>query len=140
MKKQQISIICSIPGIALSSLGLIISLGSIDAGGFQALGIIFILPSLLALIITMLDFLIATNKINGHYTGQLIYSCFSTIVKIGVILLLIPLLIDDLKYKLNGYSSNLNFNLIVIALLIIISIPSILNITKLVSRKKRKQI
>ena len=46
-----ISIICGIIGIILSSCGLIIGLQSVGAEGRGQLGVIFIMPSAIALIL-----------------------------------------------------------------------------------------
>ena len=133
--QKVISVICSVLGIILASFGLIVSLLSIGAEGFGRLGVIFIVPSLLALFIIILDFLIVIGKIRKG----LIYSWISCLVKIGVIIFFIPDTIYEFKYELQYGMSNLYFNLMVIFLLVIITIPSVFNIIKLNYLKKSNE-
>ena len=58
-----ISIICSIIGLIFSSFGLIIGLQSIGAPGLGGIGVIFIMPSVIALLVILFDFLITLGKI-----------------------------------------------------------------------------
>lgn len=139
MKKMQriISIICSILGVIISLYGLIVGLRSIGTNGWGQLGVIFIIPSVIALIVIILDFFITVDKVKRG----LVYSCISSIIKIGIILCLIPSTFSNYKYEVQHNVSNLSFNLILITLLMIITIPSILNIKKLISsRKKSKKL
>ncbi len=130
--QKAISIMCSVLGIILSLFGLTLGLQSIGANVFDQLGIIFIIPSIFVLLIIVFDFLITVGKIKKG----LIYSCISTLVKIGITILLIPSTIYDYKYELQYGVSNLNFNLILIVFLVIIAIPSILNTISLSSLRK----
>lgn len=130
-----ISIICSILGFILSLYGLTVGLQSIGAYGWGQLGVIFITPSVIALIIILLDFLIAVDKIKRG----LIYSCISSLIKIGIIVCIIPNIIYDYKYEVQYGASNLDFALILIGSLTIVSIPSILNIIKLITFKKNSE-
>lgn len=91
-KVKKISIICSILGFILSLFSLIIGLQSIGTNSWERLGIIFIMPSIIALIIIILDFLIAVDKIKKG----LIYSCIISVIKIGIIIYIIPITIYDL--------------------------------------------
>ena len=128
-----ISIICSIIGLIFSSFGLIIGFQSIGAPGWEGLYVIFIMPSVIALIVILFDFLITLDKIKKG----LIYSCINSIIKIGIIACFIPIAIsnyiDEMKFRV----SNLDFDIIVIVLLTIVTIPSILNIIKLIKSKKK---
>ena len=81
-----ISIICSGLGFIFSLFGLICGLQSINADGWAELGIIFILPSLIACLNIVLDFLVTIGKMKKG----LIYSCISALIKIIIIILLIP--------------------------------------------------
>lgn len=128
-----ISIICSIIGLNLSSIGLIMGLQSIGAPGWGELGVIFIMPSVIALLVILFDFLITLDKIKKG----LIYSCINSIIKIGIIACFIPTTISDYKYEMKFGASNLDFDIIVIVLLTIVTIPSILNIIKLIKSKKK---
>ena len=128
--QKVISIICSALGFILSLLGLKLSLQSIGADGWGQLGVIFIIPSVFALLIIVLDFLITVGKIKKG----LIYSCISSLIKIGIIILFIPSTIYDYKYELQYGVSNLDFDLILIVLLVIITIPSILNTIRLIKK------
>ena len=128
-----ISIICSIVGLIMSSFGLIMGLQSIGALGWDGLGVIFIMPSIIALIVILFDLLITLDNIKKG----LIYSCINSIIKIGILVCFIPTTIYDYKYEMKFGASNLDFDIIVIVLLIIITIPSILNIIKLIELKKK---
>ena len=128
-----ISIICSIIGLNLSSIGLIMGLQSIGAPGWGGLGVIFIMPSVIALLVILFDFLITLDKTKKG----LIYSCINSIIKIGIIACFIPTTISDYKYEMKFGASNLDFDIIVIVLLTIVTIPSILNIIKLIKSKKK---
>lgn len=134
--KKVISIICSIIGFVLALYGLFAGLQSIGAEGFGQLGIIFIMPSILALVIITLDFLITIDRIKKG----LVYSWISTLLKIGIIALFIPSTIYDYNYEMQYGVSNLDFDLLVIGLLIVVAIPSIMNIFKLVNKKKSETI
>ncbi len=125
--QKVISIICSVLGFILSLLGLKLGFQGINADDWGQLGVIFIIPSVFALLIIVLDFLITIGKIKKG----LIYSCISTLIKIGIIILFIPSTIYDFKYELQYGASNLDFDLILIVLLVIITIPSILNTIRL---------
>ncbi len=128
-----ISIICSIIGLILSSYGLIIGLQSIGADGLGQIGVIFIIPSIIALLVIVFDFLITLDKIKKG----LIYSCINSIIKLIIIGCFIPSTIHEYKYEINYGVSNFDFNLIVIVALTIITIPSILNIIKLFKLKNK---
>lgn len=129
-----ISIICSILGFILSLYGLILGLQSISADDLGQLGIILIMPSIFALIIIVLDFLITIDKIKRG----LIYSCISSLIKIGIIACFVPSIIYDYKYEIQYGISNLSFDLILIVSLAIVTIPSILNIIKLITFRKKQ--
>ncbi len=128
-----ISIICSVIGLILASLGLIAGLQSIGAPGFGGIGMIFILPSIIALLVILFDFLITL----GTVKKGLIYSCINSIIKIGIILCFIPNTISEYKYEMEFGASNFEFDIIIIVALIIVTIPSILNSIKLVNVKKK---
>ena len=128
-----ISIICSIIGLILSSFGLIMGLQSIGAPGWGGLGVIFIMPSVIALLVILFDFLITLDKIKKG----LIYSCINSIIKIGIMICFIPNTISEYKYEMEFGASNFEFDIIVIVALIIVTIPSILNSIKLVKLKKK---
>ena len=124
-----ISIICSIIGLILSSFGLIMGLQSIGASGWEKLGVIFIIPSVIVMLVIIFDFLITLDKIKKG----LIYSCINSIIKIGIICCLLLAAISDYKFG----TSNLELYIIVIVGLIVITIPSVLNIIKLIKSKKK---
>lgn len=132
-----VSIICSIIGLILSSfgltIGLISGLLSIGASGWGGLGVIFIMPSVIALLVILFDFLITLDQIKRG----LIYSCINSIIKIGIIVCFIPTAISDYKYEMKFGVSNLDFDIIVIVALTMVTIPSILNIIKLIKSKKK---
>lgn len=131
--QQVISIICSIIGLILSSYGLLMSLQSIGADGWGQLGVIFIIPSTIALTVIVFDFLITVGKIKGGF----IYSCINSIIKICIIGYVISSIISDYKYEIQYGVSNLDFDLILIVALTIITIPSILNMVKLIKSKNK---
>lgn len=116
-----------------SLFGLIYGLKSFNADGFGRLGVIFIMPSVISLIIIVLDFFITIGKIKRG----LIYSFIISLIKIGIIVLLIPITFHDYKYEMQYGQSNFKFDLILIISLIIVTIPSILNTINLISLRKR---
>lgn len=93
------------------------------------------MPSVIALIIIVFDFLISIDKIKRG----LIYSCIISLFKIGIMVYLIPIIIYDYKYEVQFGVSGLDFDLILIFLLTIVSIPSILNIIKLIAFRKNSK-
>lgn len=93
------------------------------------------LRTFIALIIIVLDFFITVDKIKRG----LIYSCISNLIKIGIIILFITSTIYDYKYEMQYGVSDLNFDLILIVFLIVITIPSILNTIKLISLRKHNK-
>lgn len=114
--------------------GLIVGLQGITATGWEAIGTIFIFPSIIVCLNILLDYLLTIDKIKKG----LIYSCISAIIKIIIIIILIPNTIYEYKCELQYGSSNLVFNLILIISLIIITIPSIINTNKLIFLKRKK--
>ena len=131
--QEVISIICSIIGLILSSYGLLMSLQSMCADGWGQLGVIFVIPSIIALTVIIFDFLITVGKIKKG----LIYSCMNSVIKICIIGCIIPSIISDYTYEIKYGVSNLDFELILIVALIIITIPSILNMAKLIKLKNK---
>ena len=79
--KKIISIICSLISFGSALIGLILGLQSIVAKDWGQLGIIFIIPSIFALLIIILDFLVTIEKIKKAS----VYSYISTLIKIGII-------------------------------------------------------
>ena len=134
-KMKVISIICSILGLVFSSFGLLVGLISIGAEGLGQLGVIFIMPSIIALSLILIDFLITIDKIKRG----LIYSCIISLIKISIIVLIIPATIDEYKYEMQYGFSNFSFDLILIALLVVVTIPSILNALKFISLRKNNK-
>lgn len=134
--KKIISIICSLISFGSALIGLILGLQSIVAKDWGQLGIIFIIPSIFALLIIILDFLVTIEKIKKAS----VYSYISTLIKIGIIISFIPTTIYDFKYEMKYGTSNLDFDFIIIALLTVATIPSIFNIIKLTIAKKSKKV
>ena len=134
--KKTISIICSLIVFLCALLFLITGLQSFNADGMAKLGVIFIIPSIGALLIVVFDFLITIEKIKNG----LVYSYISSLIKIGTIALFIPSTIYNYKEEIKFGISNLNFDLITIGLLVIATIPSILNIINLTNSRKSKEL
>ena len=128
-----ISIFCSAVTFLGAGLGLFVGLGSIGATGWDALGIIFILPSALVLAMVIIDFLITID----HIKGGLGYSMVITILKLIAIARYIPTTIYDYNYEKKFGFSNLEFDFMVIGLLIVVTIPSLFNTIRLSSNKKK---
>lgn len=119
---KSISFMCSIISFMLSSNLLIISLQSIGETGWEALGVLLIIPSAILFLVVLFDFLITLGKIKKGVT----YSCVGSIMKIS----LIPMIIDA-----NGGIDS--FVILIIISLIIITIPSVLNFIRLIYIKKK---
>ena len=60
-------------------------------------------------------------------------------MKIGIIILFIPVTIRNFKYEMKYGGSNLDFDLLIIVSLIIVTIPSILNTIKLFYLRKNNK-
>ena len=131
---KTISIVCCIVALLAALYGLMLGLGSIGASGWGALGVIFILPSIAALIIIVFDLLIAIDKIKKGLS----FSYHSSIIKIWIIIPIIKSTIFDFGYEMQYGVSNLSFDITLIVLLAIATVPSILNIIKL-SKQNNKQ-
>ncbi len=129
--KRDISIVCDVIGFFPSLWMLMMGLYSIGESGLGGIGVIFILPGALAVGTIIIDFLITIDKIKKGY----VYSMLVTIARLGLAGLLTPSLIYSIQQELDGKMSNLGFDLIVILVLVLISIPSIFNFIKLKNRK-----
>lgn len=130
--KNTISIICSVFGIIIGTIGLIVSLSSIGVTGLSGIGIIFIMPSIVALTIIIIDFLMTIDIIKKG----LLYSIISSLIKIIAIIVMIPSAIYEYNYQMQYGLSNLDFYSLLIISLLIITIPSILNTIKFYRIKK----
>ncbi|MBR3511631.1 MAG: hypothetical protein IKN74_01560 [Clostridia bacterium] len=130
-----ISIICSAVTFFGAGLGLLVGLGSIGATGWNALGVIFIFPSVIALAMIVIDFLITI----GHIKGGTGYSMVITIIKLIIIARFIPITIDNYNYQKRFGVSNLDFDFMVIGMLLVATIPSLFNAIRLYSNKKKIQ-
>lgn len=128
-----ISIMCSIIGLIISLFGLIMGLSSIGESGFEGIGVIFIMPAVIVLLVILFDFLITIDKVKSG----LIYSCINSLIKISIIACLIPIVISEYNYEIKFGISNFGFVMVIIIILTMITIPSILNIIKLIKLKKK---
>ena len=127
MKSRIISIICSVIGFGIFFYLLIVGLESINATGWDRLGVIFIGPAIIGLIIILLDFLITIRVIKKG----LIYSYISSLIKIILIGICIYWLFEEYRYmKINNLSNFYDY-LIIFIILILFLIPLIINIIKL---------
>lgn len=124
---KKLSITIEIIGLFFSFIGLIMGLSSIGASGWEALGVIYILPSIIAFIIILFDFLITLNVIKKG----LIYSCISSVLKLVIIFCFIPPTLYELENEILYNLSNFDFDLTIVCSLFFVSIPSIINIIKL---------
>lgn len=130
MKK---SVVLSVIGLVLAIFALLLGLQSIGVDGMGQLGIIFIVPSFFAFIIIAFDLLVTIDKIKRG----LIYSCVSSIIKICIIIYFIPITIYDYNYQMQYGVSNLSFDLILLFFLILVTIPSVLNVIKILKLKHK---
>ncbi len=130
MKK---SVVLSVIGLVLAIFALLLGLQSIGVDGMGQLGIIFIVPSFFAFIIIAFDLLVTIDKIKRG----LIYSFVSSIIKICIIIYFIPITIYDYNYQMQYDVSNLSFDLILLVFLILVTIPSVLNVIKILKLKHK---
>lgn len=117
------AVICCCIGILMSLLSFYAGVISANADGFGRLGVLFVIPSLFALLVIMFDLLITANVIKIGF----LYSCISSLLKLDITLRLLPYTISELREEMeNGYS---NFDLFfwLVTFLIIIAIPSVIN-------------
>ena len=124
-------IICSIL-LAISAWCLLLGLGSIGEQGWGALGVIFIFPALVAIAVVLVELLITLDVIKGGF----IYSLVITIIKGLLFISLIPSLIYNIKYELRFGVSNTGFDIVLMVLLLVLSVPSLFNLLRLKKEKK----
>lgn len=127
------SVVLSVIGLVLAIFALLLGLQSIGVDGMGQLGIIFIVPSFFAFIIIAFDLLVTIDKIKRG----LIYSFVSSIIKICIIIYFIPITIYDYNYQMQYGVSNLSFDLILLVFLILVTIPSVLNVIKILKLKHK---
>ena len=127
-KLKKTSIFCSILGFLSWLFYLIIGLDSRNATGWNSLGTILINPSIIALILIVIDFLITIDVIKHGY----IYSYIISVLKVVVAFLILVFLIKA--------NSDFNLQLIIMVFLPItlITIPSLINIKKYEYLKKEQ--
>lgn len=99
------AVICCCIGILMSLLSFYAGVISANADGFGRLGVLFVIPSLFALLVIIFDLLITANVIKIGF----LYSCISSLLKLDITLRLLPYTISELREEMeNGYS---NFDL-----------------------------
>ena len=125
--RKNISIVCCVLSFIPALWLFVVGINSIGAKGFDGLGVIFILPAGIALLTIVIDFLITTDK----FKGGLIYSYLITILRLGIMIIFLQSLSYDIRLEIKGLMSNLTFDLFIIIVLIVITIPSIFNIIKI---------
>ncbi len=122
MKKEKIltviSIICILIGFYVFTIALIMGIRGINAHGWDGLLVLLIPPSIIGLLIEILDFLTVINVFKKKFIW---YSYVSSIIKIIIIVLL------SIVYESEAKQLILFF--------IIITIPSIINIKRLKNRQ-----
>ena len=121
--KRLISIIFTILALIPTVYLFVLGLASINAPGLKGIGIIFIVPALIGIVTIILDYLININLIKKG----LLYSCIVTIIRLGIIGILLPVIIVDL----DTMPSDIVLNIYIVLTLLIMAIPSIINIIKL---------
>lgn len=131
---KAISIICSIIGFLAAGFGLFMGVNSIGATDLNGIGVIFIMPSIIAFLIVLADFLIVIDKVRP----AIAYCVVSNLVKLGIIIQFIPMTLYNYSYEKQFGVSNLKFDLTCITLLAIITIPSIYNTIKYFALKKQE--
>ena len=129
-----VSIVIAVILLVIAGLCLILGLGSIGAQGWGGLGVIFILPSLIAIGIIVLDLLVTIGKIEDGF----VYSIVSTAIKLLLFLALIPSLIYNIKYEIRFHISNLGFDIVLMLLLLVMAVPSVLNVLRKYKERKNK--
>ena len=133
--RKNISIVCCVLSFIPALWLFVVGINSIGAKGFDGLGVIFILPSAIALLTIVIDFLITTDK----FKGGLIYSYIITILRLGIMIIFLQSLSYDIRLEIKGLMSNLTFDLFIIIVLIVITIPSIFNIIKIKKSYKKER-
>ena len=123
----------SMIGLVASGIALFLGLQRIGAAGFGALGVICIAPSIIAIVIILLDLKVTKDE-NGN---GLVFSIISSLIKIVLFIALIPSTIYSYNYEMRFGVSNLTFDLILEGLLLITAIPSIINAVRIIREKKQ---
>jgi hypothetical protein len=123
MKKEKIltviSIICILIGFYVFTIALIMGIRGINAHGWDGLLVLLIPPSIIGLLIEILDFLTVINVFKKKFIW---YSYVSSIIKIIIIIVLLSIVYESEAKQL-------------ILFFIIITIPSIINIKRLKNRQ-----
>ncbi len=127
---KNIAVIFSWIGIILACLALLVSFTGIGAKGFERLGIILLGPSLLAIGDLVGDAIIASKE-----KKMFVYSLIESVIKIILLVLMIPSAIYDYNYQMKYGFSNLDFDIIVINFLVIMLIPSLMNMILSMNKK-----
>lgn len=127
-----ISVICSAIGLAISLYYLVIGLQSIGSSSWGGLGVILILPTIIALLIITLDLAITFGKIKNG----LIFSCVSSAIKNFLMTFFVSRAIKDFKFQLKYGTSNFIVDILAVMSLIIVALPSVFNIIDVLSHKK----
>ena len=117
--RKIVSVICCIIPILGALYGLMGGINSIHADGMAQLGVIFIWPSVIALAVILIDLLITFDVIKGG----LFFSFASSAAKIVFAALLIPSLLYSIRQEMIHNMSNLTFDLILIATLLMAAVP-----------------
>lgn len=132
--RKIVSVICCIIPILGALYGLMGGINSIHADGMAQLGVIFIWPSVIALAVILIDLLITFDVIKGG----LFFSFASSAAKIVFAALLIPSLLYSIRQEMIHNMSNLTFDLILIATLLMAAVPSVLNFIRRAKAAKNK--
>jgi len=120
-KLKKLSIFCSILGLLSWLFFLKIGLDSINATGWNSFGTILINPSIIALILIVIDFLITIDVIKHGYIYSYIISVLKVVITIITLIVLILLTTNNF---------NIQFIIMVILPEVLITIPSLININK----------
>ncbi len=128
-KLKKLSIFCSILGFLSWLFYLIIGLDSRNASGWDSLGTILINPSIIALILIVIDFLITIDVIKHGY----IYSYIISVLKVVITIITLIFLI-----RLTTNNFNIQFIIMVILPEVFVTIPSLINMKKYEYLKKEQ--
>lgn len=119
-----LSIICCIIGLVISLFGLIININCIDAVGWYRYNAVNIPFSIATFVIFMFDLLISVHVIKNGF----LFSCISSILKIGFIIFCLPGVLVGSVDRLESRNFYFGFEEWLFISLIITTIPSLVNV------------
>ena len=117
------SIIFSILGLSIVLATFLFSVADIEENGPDSMRVFWIAPCTLCMVVIIIDFLITLSIFKGGF----LFSSFSSVVKMGIMIFLIPRIVEAYFVHSEALLSEINF----FVFTLIILIPSLFNMLRL---------